>query len=32
MKTPIALLAAAAFLAPALPAADDLIPRDSKNL
>ena len=32
MKTPIAILAAAAFLAPALLAADDLIPRDSKNL
>lgn len=32
MKTTIALLAAAAFLAPALPAADDLIPRDSKHL
>ena len=32
MKTPIALLAAAALLAPALIAADDLIPRDSKNL
>ena len=32
MKTTIAILAAAAFLAPALFAADDLIPRDSKNL
>lgn len=32
MKTPVVLLAAAAFLAPALFAADDLIPRDGKNL
>ena len=32
MKTPIALLAAAALLTPAIFAADDPIPRDSKNL
>ena len=32
MKTTIALFAAAAFFAPALLAADEPIPRDSKNL
>ena len=32
MKTPLALLAAAALLTPALSAADDPIPRDGKNL
>jgi squalene-hopene/tetraprenyl-beta-curcumene cyclase len=32
MKTPIAILAVAAFLVPALFAADDPIPKDGKNL